>query len=193
MSQATTEATSKTKTLMLLTFTVAQQAYALPVANVIRIIEMVTITHVPDAPDTIEGIINLQGKAVPVMDLRRRFGLPLLRYGLHTPIILTNMENNRMMGLIVDAVDDVLEIEAENMEMAEAIVPAEVSADTTPLAGVAKMNRQMILVLNVLGLLSQTEHVELAHVLGFAGNLNGGSGEGRQVQSKGSNNRRKKN
>jgi len=154
---------------------------------------MVTITYLPDVPDTIQGIINLQGRAVPVMDLRQRFGLPHQPYGLHTPIILVNMEGDRMLGLIVDAVEDVLEVVAKNMEMTEAIVPSALSSGTAPLAGVAKVNRQMILILNAQGLLSQTEHHELSQALGIDGNVNGSSGDGHRSQSqKSTNNRRKK-
>ena len=195
MSNAAAEATTTESTaslITLLTFDVAEQAYGLPVTDVVRIIEMVTITHLPDMPDTIQGIINLQGKTVPVMDLRQRFGLPPQAYGLHTPIILASMGGERMLGLIVDAVEDVLEVVAKNMEMAEAIVPKELSARAAPLAGVAKVNWQMILILNVQGLLSQTEHNELSQALGFGGNVNGNSGDGRQSQTKSTNNRRKK-
>jgi purine-binding chemotaxis protein CheW len=194
MSNATVEATTQsTATLtILLTFDVAEQTYGLPVTDVVRIIEMVTITHLPDVPDTIQGIINLQGKAVPVMDLRQRFGLPHQTYGLHTPIILVNMDNNRMLGLIVDAVEDVLEVVAKNMEMTDAIVPADLSAKAAPLAGVAKVNRQMILILNAQGLLTQTEHFELSQALGMESNVNGSSGDGRQGQAKKSTNNRKK-
>jgi purine-binding chemotaxis protein CheW len=189
-AEATTKLTADLATL--LTFDVAEQVYGLPVTEVVRIIEMVTITHLPDVPDTIQGIINLQGKAVPVMDLRQRFGLPHQAYGLHTPIILVSMDGDRMLGLIVDAVEDVLEVVAKNMEMTEAIIPEGLSSDTAPLAGVAKVNRQMILILNVQGLLSQMEHIELSQALGLGGNVNGSSGDSRQTSTKNSNNRRKK-
>ncbi len=189
-AEATTQSTDSLTTL--LTFDVAEQAYGLPVTDVVRIIEMVTITHLPDVPDTIQGIINLQGRAVPVMDLRQRFGLPHQAYGLHTPIILVNTEGDRMLGLIVDAVEDVLEVVAKNMEMADAIVPAELSSGPAPLAGVAKVNRQMILILNVQGLLSQMEQLELSQALGFGGQVNGRSGDGQKGQAKGTNNRRKR-
>jgi purine-binding chemotaxis protein CheW len=169
----------ETQLMTLLTFTVAEQMYGMPVTDVVRIIEMVTITHLPDMPDTIQGIINLQGKAVPVMDLRRRFALPHQPYGLHTPIVLINLDRDRMLGLVVDAVEDVLEVVAKNVETAKTIVPAEVSSGRAPLAGVAKLNRQMILILNGPGLLSQIEHAELSQALAFDGNLNNGSNDGR--------------
>jgi purine-binding chemotaxis protein CheW len=174
MSQATATTTSKTSpqlnALALLTFKIAGQVYGLPVTDVVRIIEMVTITQLPDAPETIQGIINLQGKAVPVMDLRHRFGLPRQAYGLHTPIILADMtDEGHMLGLVVDTVEDVLNLPPEDFETTQAIIPTELAkqpaAQAAPLAGVAKINRQMMLILNVRALLSSTEQVELSQAL----------------------------
>jgi purine-binding chemotaxis protein CheW len=170
------EKTSEPTMTTLLTFGVADQTYGLSVAHVVRIIEMVTITQLPDVPETIQGIVNLQGKAVPVMDLRHRFGLPQKPYGLHTPIILVNLsDNDPILGLIVDSVEDVLEVAGDNLENTETFVPAELtpkgSVQSAPLAGVAKVNRQMILVLNAGGLLSQTEHIELSQALGLDGKV----------------------
>jgi len=192
MSEAAVESTTKSSVTLatLLTFTVADQMYGLPVTDVVRIIEMVSITHLPDVPDTIQGIINLQGRAVPVMDIRHRFGLPHQPYGLHTPIVLVNIDDDRILGIIVDAVEDVLEVVAKNMETAEAVVPSELISGNkrAPLAGVAKLNRQMILILNAQGLLSQIEYVELSQALAFDDHVNGGPNSGGQNN----NNRRKK-
>ena len=160
--------------LALLTFTVAEQMYGLPVHQVVRIIEMVTITQLPGVPDFIQGIINLAGKAVPVMDLRRRFGLPHQAYGLHTPIILTEMDaGRRIFGFIVDTVEQVLEVAGEDLEIAEAIVPTELAQPMTNgaahLAGVAKVKHQMILVLNASALLSPADKANLAKTLADEG------------------------
>lgn len=173
MSQ-TTSTTPKTSyqpdSLAMLTFKVAEQVYGLPVSNVVRIIEMVTITRLPDTPDLIQGIINLHGKTVPVMDLRHRFGLPQQAYGLHTPIILADMTGDgQLLGLIVDAVEDVLNISSEDLEITETIVPTELVGQMTTqaghLAGVAKVDRQMILILNVRALLSPIEQDTLSQIL----------------------------
>ena len=174
MKQATTNTTldaPHTPGLTLLTFKVADQTYGLPVIDVMRIIEMVTITQLPDAPPYIQGIINLQGKAVPVMDLRQRFGLPPEPYGLHTPIILAEMAGEgRLMGLVVDAVENVVDIPTKDLEMAETVVPAKLVEQLVTqkghLAGVAKINRQMILILNIWALLSPDEQRELSQALG---------------------------
>jgi purine-binding chemotaxis protein CheW len=173
MSQ-TTSTTPKTSyqsdSLAMLTFKVAEQVYGLPVTNVVRIIEMVTITRLPDAPDFIQGIINLHGKTVPIMDLRHRFGLSQRPYGLHTPIILADMTGDgHLLGLIVDTVEDVLNISPEDLEITETIVPTELVGQMTTqaghLAGVAKVDRQMILILNVRALLNPIEQDTLSQVL----------------------------
>jgi purine-binding chemotaxis protein CheW len=164
------ETSANSQILALLAFQVAGQRCGLPVTRVVRIIEMVAITRLPGAPDPIQGIINVRGKTAPVMDLRHRFGLPRPAYGLHTPIILVEVsDNGRLLGLIVDEVEDVLHLPAESLEMAQTIVPAELAgqmtAQTAHLVGVAKMDRQMILVLDVRALLSHLEQVTLSQAL----------------------------
>ncbi len=158
------------KGVSLLTFEVAGQTYGMPVGSVVRIIEMVTITALPGAPDSIQGIINVHGKAVPVVDLRRCFGLPQVAYTLHTPIILVHVDNGlHTLGLVVDAVDQVLDAPSEGLERTEAIVPTDLvspMAQQAPhLSGVAKVDRCMILVLDVKALLTQRDQTQLSRVL----------------------------
>jgi purine-binding chemotaxis protein CheW len=174
-SAAISPATSTTEsaaTLALLVFKVDDQLYGLPVISVVRIIEMVTITPLPGAPEVIEGIINLHGKAVPIMNLRRSFNLPPCSYGLHTPIILVDLiSHDYILGLIVDTVEDVLEVSVDDLELTETIVPTELvtqmAARAAYLAGVAKVDWRLILVLNVQALLSPTVQGQLSRVLGM--------------------------
>jgi len=156
--------------LALLTFTMAGQVYGLPVNQVVRIIEMVTITQLPGVPDLIQGAINFGGKVVPVMDMRRRFGLPPQAYDLHTPIVLVDIDvGHGILGLIVDTVAQVLDVSGNELEIMEAIVPPELTNQMTigaaHLAGVAKADRQMILVLNVPALLSPADKASLSTTL----------------------------
>jgi purine-binding chemotaxis protein CheW len=155
--------------LSLLTFKVVEQSYGLPVTTVVRIIEMVTITHLPNAPTIIRGIINLHGKAVPVMDLRQRFGLPVKPYGLHTPIILVDIGNEQVMGLVVDWVEQVQTVPAEDLEIVDMVIPLELleqmAINAGHLAGIAKVDRQLILILEAPTLLKATEQTELSRAL----------------------------
>ncbi len=83
------------------------QRYALPIESILQIIEMVTITPVPQVDHTIEGVINFHGVMVPVVNLRRHLGLTSRPPRLHTPIILATI-SERTVGLMVDGVLTVL-------------------------------------------------------------------------------------
>lgn len=156
--------------LALLTFKVEDQVYGVPVMSVVRIIEMVTITPLPGMPEPVQGVINLRGKAVPVMDLRQRFGLVRRAYDLHTPIILVDSTGQgQTLGLVVDSVENVLDVAPEDLEATGAILPVEimepVAAQSAYLAGVAKVERRIILILNVRALLTSSDQHQMNRVL----------------------------
>ena len=92
-----------------LTFRLADQLFGLPVTTVLQIVEMVAITRLPQLPEGIQGAINVHGRIVPVLDLRLRFGLDCIPYHLHTPIVLTEL-NDRMLALVVDSVEEIVEM-----------------------------------------------------------------------------------
>jgi len=136
----------------LVTFRLAEQTYALPIEPVVRIIEMVTIMPIPQVDDIVEGIINVHGKAVPVLNLRRHFGLPEAPLQLHTPIILV-LFGGQMLGLIVDEVMDVLSLSSEQISRVSDILPEGLS-EVPILQGLAHIQNEMVLLLNVEHLLS---------------------------------------
>ncbi len=156
--------------LDLLVFKVNEQLYGLPVTRIVRIIEMVTITHLPGSPETIEGIINLQGRIAPMMNLRRRFNLPFQPYGLHTPIILADLiSSGHILGLVIDSVEYVLAVEADNLELTETIIPTplvnQMDNRAAYLSGFAKVDRRIILILNVDALLTPAAQDQLVQAL----------------------------
>jgi purine-binding chemotaxis protein CheW len=165
---------STANTVPLLAFRVGEQTYGLPVTAVVRIIEMVTITRLPEGIGPIRGVINMQGKAVPVMDLRHRFGLPAQAYGLHTPIVLVDISgDSRLLGLIVDAVEDVLHVPYDGLESTEIFTPPELAGpmatQASLLSGAATLNGRMILVFNVRALLTSLEQNQLSEALADQG------------------------
>lgn len=93
-----------------LTFLIEDQYYGIDIIHVIEIIEMQTITIVPQIPAYIKGIINLRGKIIPVMDVRIRFGKPEKKYDDRTSIIVIEIKGVSV-GLIVDIVEEVLQIQ----------------------------------------------------------------------------------
>lgn len=117
-----------------LTFTLAEEEYGIGILKIKEIIGMMPITSVPRTPEFVKGVINLRGKVIPVIDLRLRFGMEELEYTERTCIIVVEIDGQTgiiLIGIVVDAVSEVLNIKNEDME-------------ETPAFG-AKLNTQYIL------------------------------------------------
>lgn len=102
-----------------LTFQLANQEYGLVILKVKEIIGMMEITILPRTPEYVKGVINLRGKVIPVIDLRLRFGLNEIEYTEKTCIIVVEIYENGLniqMGIIVDAVSEVLNVSSEEIE-----------------------------------------------------------------------------
>ena len=102
-----------------LTFALAAEEYGLPVLKVREIMKIMEITAVPQAPGHVKGVINLRGKVIPVVDLRLKFGFPHREFDERTCIIVVEValqSSNVMMGVVVDAVSEVLTISADEIE-----------------------------------------------------------------------------
>ena len=102
-----------------LTFALGQEEYGLPVLRVREIIKMMDITVVPQVPAYVKGVINLRGKVIPVVDLRAKFGFAGIPYTDRTSIVVVQVAaagTAALMGVIVDAVSEVLNIAAEEIE-----------------------------------------------------------------------------
>ncbi len=97
-----------------LTFAVGDEDYGLEITHVSEIIKMQAITEVPEIPAYIKGIINLRGKILPVMDVRLRFNRETREYDDRTCIIVVDINANSI-GLIIDAVREVMDISAEEI------------------------------------------------------------------------------
>ncbi|HSH04362.1 MAG TPA: chemotaxis protein CheW [Anaerolineae bacterium] len=150
----------------ILTFQLAQQKYGIPVHHIRQIIEMVTITHLPQLPPAIQGVINYRGTLVPVLDLRLRFQQPYQQYGLHTPIILVE-QNNHILGLVVDLVETVLEIDPEDC-IATELVLTSINNDILAnqyVTEIAKVNRDLLPIIAINKLLSAQESAQLSQTL----------------------------
>ena len=98
-----------------LTFRLAREDYGIAIRHVTEIVGIQTITEVPDMPRFIKGVINLRGKVIPVMDVRDRFGLPAREYDERTCVVVVDVAD-KAMGLVVDHVNEVLDIPAEQVE-----------------------------------------------------------------------------
>lgn len=104
-----------------LTFILGRGAYGIPILRVREIIRLLEITPIPRMPDYVRGVINLRGKIVPVIDLRMKLGLPDTSTSNRTCIIVTYVKmaaSTKLMGMIVDALEEVYLIGAEDIEPA---------------------------------------------------------------------------
>ena|SRR5438270_5081130 len=103
------------KDLHLVGFRIGKETFGVPIALVHEIVRVPEITSVPDAPDYIEGVINLRGKIVSIVDLRKRFGEKEIKSHKKNRILVAEVEGN-MVGLVVDAASEVLKISSGDVE-----------------------------------------------------------------------------
>ncbi len=142
MSTAITEAAEKTnaRSGKYLTFVLGNESFGIPVLKVREIIKRVAITVVPQMPSYIKGVINLRGKIIPVMDLRLRFGVGSDNTDENNCIIVVQITNADgiaiQMGLVVDAVEEVANIAANEIEDTPDFC---CQVDTAYLCGMAKI------------------------------------------------------
>lgn len=95
--------------LQLVSFTIGEEEFGVDVLNVQEINRMLAVTRVPNAPEYIDGVINLRGRVIPIVDLRQRFGMERREHDRHTRIIVVEL-SGRVVGFVVDAVREVLRI-----------------------------------------------------------------------------------
>jgi purine-binding chemotaxis protein CheW len=138
----------------LVAFRLDQQTYALPIEPIVQIVEMVMITPIPHVNDTVAGVITVHGVVVPVVNMRRHFGLPEATLGLHTPIILVQT-GEQMVGLIVDEVINVLNLPTERVAQLVDILPQGLG-EAPILQGLAHVDENTVLLLDL-------EHLFLPH------------------------------
>jgi purine-binding chemotaxis protein CheW len=145
-----------------LTFTIGEVSYALEIGVVTEIIGLQNITPVPNVPHFIKGVINLRGKVIPVMDVRARFQLPELAYHDRTCIIVIEVEG-AVVGLVVDAVSEVLDLPEENLEPTPSLGQ---SAESRCIQALGKVGDTVKLILNARQLLNMGDANLLANAQG---------------------------
>lgn len=99
-----------------LTFWTDHQLFGVPIADVVQIVGIQSITTIPDYPSYAKGIINLRGSVIPIIDVRLRFGMEEVPYTERTCIIVTNVQNTAV-GFIVDSVEEVTDISNEEISL----------------------------------------------------------------------------
>jgi purine-binding chemotaxis protein CheW len=156
--------TTTIKTGKYLTFSLAREEYGISILKVKEIIGMMSITSVPRTPEFVKGVINLRGKVIPVVDLRLKFKMESIPYSERTCIIVVEIDSRSetvLIGIVVDAVSEVLNIMEENIEETPAFGT---KLDTQYISGMAKVGAGVKILLNIDKVLSIEEIQELEEV-----------------------------
>lgn len=145
---------SKNELIQLVSFNLGAEEYAVEVLKVREIIRMTAITHIPNTPPSVEGIINLRGKVIPIISLRNRFSMPGTEDDQHTRIMVMDIAG-KLMGFIVDGVSEVIRISNSEIQPPPSIAAGGMDQDF--ICGVIKHGEQLLLMLQLDRMFSSDE------------------------------------
>jgi purine-binding chemotaxis protein CheW len=146
--------------LQLVTFCVNNEQYAVDILRVQEINRMLTITQVPQSPPGVEGVINLRGRIIPIMDLRVRFGMPKGERTEESRIMVVEA-GGAIVGFIVDKVHEVLRIGRSTVDPAPTMSS---TVESRYIEGVAKLADRLIILLDLDALLSEQSVTQIARL-----------------------------
>ena len=144
----------------LVVFQVGAEFYGVDIARVHEIIRLQTVTRVPRAPSFVEGVINLRGKVIPVVDLRRRFGLPTADHTRASRIVVVEI-GDQVVGVVVDGVSEVLRVNGATVEPPSPVVAG---IDSEYIHGIAKLSDRLVILLDLDRVLAQSDRRALEAV-----------------------------
>ena len=135
--------------IQLVTFRIGEEEFGVDILAVQEIIRLMQITMVPRAPAFIEGVINLRGKVIPVINMRTRFGMPALEHDSNTRIVVMGLEQ-KIVGFLVDGVSEVLRIPAGTVEDPPPVVAG---IGSEYIRGIGKLDDRLLILLELDNLL----------------------------------------
>ncbi len=144
--------------LQLVSFRIGEEEYGVDILRVQEINRMLHVTLVPNSPSFVDGIVNLRGKVIPVIDLRSRLLMPRKPHDKDTRIIVVELVG-KTIGFVVDAVSEVLRISRSITEPPPSIVLQKISSDY--ITSVAKLDDRLLILINLENILTENESSEL--------------------------------
>lgn len=145
--------------LQLVSFKVGNEEFGLDILKVQEIIRLRELTRVPNMPAFVDGVINLRGKVIPVIGLRRRMGIPAGEDDKRTRIVVAEV-NGKVLGFVVDEVSEVLRIPEANFEPP----PKLGQVEREYVQGIGKIDERLLILIDLSPLLSDREHSQIAAV-----------------------------
>ncbi len=149
------------KNLQLVVFNIGKELYGVGIESVHEIVKVPDITQVPDAPRFLEGVINLRGKIIPVVDLRKRLNLQGKERNKSSRVLITENEG-RLIGLLVDAVSEVLKLHPDAIEAPPEMVSA---IGVEYITGVAKVGERLVILLTLQKVLNLDDMKKVVKVI----------------------------
>ena len=141
------------KELHIVGFRIGRETFGVPIAMVHEIVRVPEITSVPDSPEYVEGVINLRGKIISVVDLRRRFGEKQITSSKKNRILVVEVEK-KMVGLIVDAASEVMKVPETEVEQPPNVFE---DGELNYVTGVGKVKGRLIILVDLTRILQKGE------------------------------------
>lgn len=141
------------KELQVVGFRIGRETFGLPISIVREIVRVPEITSVPNSPDYIEGVINLRGRIIPVVDLRKRFGEPVNEPSKKHRIVVVEIESRRI-GLLVNSASEVLKIPPSEIEAPHNVFQ---EGELDYITGVGKLRGRLVILLDLSRILQRGE------------------------------------
>ncbi len=153
------------KDIQVVGFRIGREDFGVAISAIHEIVRMMEVTQVPDAPDYIEGVINLRGRIIPVVDLRKRFGQREISRNKKNRIVVAEI-NGRQVGLMVDSASEVLKIPPDQIE-----APPNVFGDNEVnyVTGVGKLGGRLVIMVDLTKIMQRGDLKRLDALVGGAG------------------------
>lgn len=149
------------KEIQIVGFRVGSETFGVPIALIHEIVRVPDITAVPDSPGCVEGVINLRGRIIPVVDLRKRFGENAIVATRKNRILVAAIDN-KLVGLIVDSASEVLNIPPSDIEQPPNVFE---EGEVNYVTGVGKLNGRLIIMVDLAKVLQKGELRRLGSLL----------------------------
>ncbi|MDP2302182.1 MAG: chemotaxis protein CheW [Ignavibacteria bacterium] len=161
MASLETQKNESTELLQLVSFLIGKEEFGVDIGYVQEINRMVQITKVPNAPDFVDGIINLRGRIIPVIDLRLKLGMGRKEQDKNTRIVVVDV-SGKTVGFIVDAVTEVLRIPSNIIEAPPDMVTG---VNSEYIKAVGKLEDRLLILIDLEKILSKEDNVRLEIVM----------------------------
>lgn len=147
------EQVKESKELQLVGFCLGEEEYGVEILKIQEINRMLAISKIPRAPEYVEGIINLRGKVIPIINLRKRFGLEKKENSKQTRIIVVEV-NKKILGIVVDSVSEVIRLPSNTVEPTPPVISGK---GAEYISGVGKIGEKLLILLDLEKLFSEIE------------------------------------